>query len=106
MGDITAYVSSAVLVMNLCIQMSQFDARVGGRELPLHRGATMVAFVLPGTGRRLQCLPVRNAAVGALATEHTELALRNIEPTAVQRRVVQLQTVPEAFGFRRFESLI
>ena len=86
--------------------MGQFDASVGRRELPFDWCNVVVALLHPGIGGRDEGLLVWNAPVGALAAEHAELLLRDIEPTAMYRCVVQLQTVPEAFGFGRFESLI
>ena len=84
-----------MLSLHLWIQVGQFDAGVGGRELPLHRHPKVVALLLPSAAGRFQSLLVRDAAVGALTAEHTELALGHVEPTAMHRCVVQLQPVPE-----------
>src|SRR5215207_558488 len=69
----------------------QLAPRVLGRKAPLDLGARGVALVFQLLDLAPERLLVRDAPVKALAAEDTQLDLSDVEPTAVLRRVVELQ---------------
>ena len=92
--------------MNHWVKVLELDAGVFGGEPPIHRRRTAVALGLPGPHGGLQGLLVADAPVGTLATEYAELGFGDIEPAAVLRSLVDLEAVPDPFGFRRLEGLV
>ena len=71
----------------------EFDAGVFGGELPNYALSGVVAGVLPRLDLVAVCFPIADATVQALLRQNSQLDLRNVEPTAVLRRVVNLQSL-------------
>ena len=83
--------------------MLEFDACVGGSEVPVGLGVMGIAVVLPGGDFIDEGLFVGDAAVEALGRQDAELGLCQIEPTAVLRSVVPFEAFdqPPGFGGRK-----
>ena len=86
--------------------MLEFDTSVFGGEVPICLGVTDIAVVLPGGDFVDERLFVGNAAVEALGGKDAKLGFRQIEPTAVLRRIVPFETLDQSSGFGRRESLV
>src|SRR5215207_58873 len=75
-------------------------------ELPVDGGALLVASGLPGGDLGDEGVAVADAAAEALARQHRELQLGHVEPTAVDRGVVELQLPEDAPGLVGRERLV
>ena len=78
----------------------QFYAGVGGSELPICLGVTLVAVFLPGGDFADQGLLVRDAAAQALGLQNAQFGCSHIQPAAMFRRIVPLEPFdqPACFG--------
>ena len=86
--------------------MPEFDASVGGCEVPIGLGVISIAVLLPRGDFLHEGLFVGNAAVEALGGKDAKLGFRQIEPTAVLGRVVPFEPLDQASGLGRWESLV
>ena len=84
----------------------EFDARVGGGELPDDFTFGGVAGCFPGRDFAGQKRLVRDAAVETLAAADAQFRLGQLEPTAVFRRVVDFQICPRLSSLTDDEFLI
>src|SRR5215207_3466552 len=84
----------------------QLPPRILGREPPLDLGAGGVARLLQFPDFTLERLFVADAPVQTLTAEDAQLDLGDVEPTAMLRRVVELQPPSDAACFLRREGLI
>ncbi len=84
----------------------QLAAGVIDGELPGDGGALLVASGLPGGDLGGEGVAVRDAAAEALAGEHRELHLGHVQPTAVDRGVVELQLAQDPPRLVRRERLV
>lgn len=80
--------------------MFQFDASVGGRELPLNFDSVAVTFCFPSAHFCGDRLLVRNAAVETLSPQYAEFDFSHIEPATVFRCVMKPKAMVEAMSFR------
>ena len=64
------------MLPNLRIKASQFDARIGGGELPADGSVQLAPSCLPGRDLPFHCFDGRQAACQTLAGEHGKLTLR------------------------------
>jgi len=81
------------------VQSLQFDAGVGGFELPVGLGVVLVAVVLPCVDFVGEDLLVGDAAIQTLRREHAEFGFGHVEPTAVLGRVVPFEALDQSSGF-------
>jgi hypothetical protein len=58
-------------------------ASLSGREVPFDGGSFGIALPLPSHDLRADRREVWQAPIQALAAEHAQLALRQVQPTAV-----------------------
>ncbi len=75
-------------------------------EAPVDLGLAVVAVLFPSGDLTAHCLQILNASVEALTTQGAQLDFRNVEPTAVLGRVVDLQAFRQVAGFLRGEGLV
>ena len=73
--------------------MAEFDAGVGGGELPVDLAVVGVGGVLPGGEFGVEGVDVGDAPVEALSGERGEFDLGDVEPGAVAGGVVDLQSL-------------
>ena len=73
--------------------MAEFDAGVGGGELPVDLALVGVGGVLPGGEFGVEGVEVGDAPVEALAGQGGEFDLGDVEPGAVSGGVVDLQAL-------------
>ena len=78
------------------VEMGQGAARVGDGEVPVDAHRLLVAGRRPGGDLGFQRGGVGDAPVQALAGQHRELDLGQIQPGAMGGGVMQLQTRPDA----------
>jgi resolvase-like protein len=78
------------------IQTLELDASVRRGELPVNFHLLRVAGMLPGGDFRPHCLDVGDAPVQALSLQYSQFELSHVQPTAVFRRVMNLQFVDQA----------
>ena len=69
-----------------------------GCEAPVHPKALPIPPVFPCPGFLLQDSPAGDASVQALPVQNPDFNLGHIQPTAVLRRVVNLQPLSDAPG--------
>ena len=83
--------------------MLEFDACVGGGELPVGLGVVGIAVVLPSGDFLDEGLFVGNPAVEALGRQDAEFGLCQIKPTAMLWSVVPFEALdqPPGFGGRK-----
>src|ERR1700675_727040 len=86
--------------------MLEFDACVGGGELPVGLGVVGIAVVLPSGDFLDEGLSVWNAAVEALGRKDAEFGFCQIEPTAVLWSVVPFEALDQPPGFGGGEGFI
>ncbi len=84
----------------------QLSSRIFGRKAPFDLGAGDIARFFQLLDFTLERLFISDASVQALAREDAQLDLRHVQPTAMLRRVVELQFAQDASGFFRSESLV
>ena len=73
--------------------MAEFDAGVGGGELPVDLALLGVCGLLPGGEFGVEGVDVGDAPVEALSGEGGEFDLGDVEPGAVPGGVVDLQAL-------------
>jgi hypothetical protein len=78
--------------------VAEFEAGVGGGELPVDLALISVGGVLPGGEFGVEGVDVGDAAVEALASQGGEFDLGDVEPGAVFRGVVDLQSLRQVEG--------
>jgi len=88
------------------VRALELDACSDGRELPIHGGGALVARTDPGRHLIFQGLLCPDAPDQTLATEHTQLALGHVQPTAPLGRVVDLQLAQEAPSLSRGKGFV
>src|ERR687889_1425488 len=73
-----------------------------GCELPTDACAGCIALALPGFDLSVENVTLADAAVQALAVQHTDLNLGHVQPTGMFGRVVEFQALKDAvrFGYR------
>ena len=76
--------------------MFEFDACIGGSELPADRCGAIIAPVGPARAELLENRTVGDAAVQALTIKGTHCNLGHVEPTAVLGCALQIQAVEYA----------
>ena len=86
------------------IEALEFGPSHLGTELPVDFGLELVAWAFPGGDFLAQGVDRRNAAIQTLASEHGQLALGHIEPTAMLGGVVQLELASDPPGFVRGQN--
>ena len=86
--------------------MAEFDAGVVGGEVPLDLALIGVGLSLPGGEFGVECLEVVDAPVQALAGQHGEFDLGDVEPRAVLGGVVDLEPLRERERLGRLEGLV
>ncbi len=79
--------------VNLWIQMSQFDARIGGGEAPVYTHSFLVPFIRPCPRFPTQGSLVWDAAVQTGPHQGAQFNLCHIQPTAVLGSVVELEAL-------------
>ena len=79
--------------------MLEFDACIGGCELPVGLGVVGISVVFPGGDFGDEGLLVGDAAVEALGRQDAEFRLRQVEPTAVLWSVVPFEALDQPPGF-------
>ncbi|MDO8688798.1 MAG: hypothetical protein Q7R39_02085, partial [Dehalococcoidia bacterium] len=87
-------------------QSPQFYARIGGEEVPMNLGLSIVPVAFPSSDVAWQRLQVGNSPVQALPVEGAKLDLRHIEPTTVLGRVVDFETLCQSPGLFRGKRLV
>src|SRR6266699_7243236 len=88
------------------IEVLEFDARVSGGEAPIDGGFSGIAGLVPRADLGHQSGFVGDAAIQALAVQHTQLDLGHVERTPVLWRVMDLQLVGQTLGFSRLEDFV
>ena len=86
--------------------MAEFDARLGGCEVPVGLGVIDISLLLPGGNFVDEGLFVGDPAVQALGCEDGEFGLRQVEPTAVLWRVMPFEVLDQASGLGGGEGLV
>ena len=84
---------SSASIFDHGIEMMQLDPCISGAKAPVHHLARPVALFGPRADLLAQRLKVGYPSVQALPGQHAELQLGHVQPTAVLRRVHQLQLV-------------
>ena len=80
--------------------MLELDASISCREAPINACGSSIAIGYPGHDLMLEHLRIGDASIEALPRQHAQLDLRDIEPTPMLRRVVELKTLgqPSCLG--------
>src|SRR6266436_9806376 len=86
--------------------MPEFDARMGGWEVPVGLSVVGIAVVLPGGDFIDEGLFIGDAAVEALGRQNAEFGLRQIEPTAVLWSVMPFEALDQPPGFGGREGFV
>jgi hypothetical protein len=86
--------------------MLEFDACVGGCDVPVSLGVEGVTVVLPDGDFLDESLFVGDAAVETLGRQNAEFRLRQIEPAAVLWGVVPFEALEQPPGFGGREGFI
>lgn len=86
--------------------MTEFDAGVDARELPVDLPLVVVGGVLPGGEFGVQQVEVVDASAQALPGEGGQFDLGDVQPGAMCGCVVDLQPLGEPAGFDRVEGLV
>src|SRR3990172_2176904 len=94
------------MLSDLRVKAAQFDASIGGGELPADGCLRLIAALLPGGDFRGDLFPAAEPPAQAVTAEHRKLALRHVQPGAVLRRVVPLEARGETPGFGGKEALV
>ena len=98
--------TSSASIFDHGIEVMQFDPCISGGKAPVHHLARPVALFAPGADLRAQRLKVGYPSVQALPGQHAELQLGHVQPTAVLRRVHQLQLVQQRARLGWREALV
>src|SRR2546428_482081 len=97
---------SASSTLNFGVQSLQFRSGVVDFELPVDAALLSVGLVGPDPDLGLEQRQFADASVGqTLSAQTTELAFSDVQPTAVLRRVTELNPLdigPRALGWERF----
>src|SRR3989304_6719123 len=86
--------------------MSEFCARLGVREMPVDFGLPVVPVALPCSEVSLHRHEIGNSPVQALPGKSAELNLSHVEPTAVFRGMMNLNSFCQPPGFLRLKCLV
>ncbi len=84
----------------------QFNARVFGGEPLFYRGRVGVARFPPCRNLAAERFPVGDAPGQALTAQHADSALGDVQPGAVFRRMMNLETLAEPAGLVRRQSAV
>jgi hypothetical protein len=84
----------------------QFNAGVGGSELPVGFGVVLVAIALPGGDFLDQGLLVGDAPIEALRRHDAKFGLSHVQPASVLGRVVPLEPLDKPTRLGGGESFI
>jgi len=95
-----------VLADEFGVESAQFDAGVGGRELPVDVFHVCVPVAFPGGNLVRQSLSVVDSPGQTLSPQHTVFAFGNIQPTAVLRRVMNIEPFGKPSGFLRSKCFV
>jgi hypothetical protein len=98
-------IPSGLSGVNDWVEALELDPGIGRGEAPGDGGDGLVARPRPGPHLPRQRRPITEPPVQALAVQHAELELGQVEPTAVLGGGGQLQPVGQPFGLGR-ERLI
>src|SRR3954453_13231087 len=88
------------------IGAGQLDPRLVGCELPLNASAGGITLSLPGLDLSVENLALADAAVQALAVQHTDLDLCHVQPAGMFGRVVEFQALEDAVRLGRRKGFI
>ena len=86
--------------------MTQLDAGISGGKAPLHWLAGPIALFHPGAYFVAQRVDVRYPTSQTLPCQHAELAFSDVQPTAVFRRIHELQLVQQRARPRWLKGLV
>src|ERR1700722_20152293 len=89
----------AIGVLEHWIELLQLDPGILSCESPPHFGLRLIAMALPSRDFVPQRRHLVDPAVKALTGENTQLSLRHVQPTAMLRRIVDLQPLPQSPRF-------
>ncbi len=92
---------SKILLFYSWVKTAQFDTRVSGSKLPAYFDLRLIATLFPRLRFACQRFDVSNAAVETLRGQHRQFAFRDIQPTAMFRCVMPLETFCQTSGFLR-----
>ena len=81
------------------VEPLQFDAGVGGRELPIGFGMMLISIGLPSGDLSFESWLVGNTTIQALVGQDGEFGFGQVEPASVFGRVMPLETLGEAASF-------
>src|SRR5262249_61817048 len=93
--------TSGLPLLERRIESAEFDAGLGGRELPARLDLRLVALQLPGRHLPPQLLRRPDPPPQALLAQRRQLDLRRVQPAAVPRRVMPLQLLRDPPRLRR-----
>ena len=86
--------------------MLKFSASVLSGETPVYDGDSLIALMLQRRDLSLQYQLVADSTVETLVAENAQLYLSHVQPTAVYRSVMELQSLGDAPRFRRVEPWV
>ena len=92
--------------MYLWIEAFQFDASIGGSELPVNFDDLAVALLFPSGNFRGEHRFVGYAAVETLPSKNAEFDFGHIEPTTMFGRVMELEAMGQAVRLFWWEGFI
>lgn len=88
--------SSSPPLLKLWVESMEFCSGVADSESPMDATVVGVSLGFPGRQFASEFFSAADAAVQALARQDTEFDLRDVEPTAVARRVDDRKTPRQA----------
>ncbi len=97
-GDVWGIRTSGLNLLKRWIEALQLHTGIVRSEVPVGRGVVGIATLAPSRHLACKCLGVRDVAGEALAGEHGEFGLGQIEPAAMLWRVVPLEALDDAAG--------
>ena len=77
--------------MRLGVSTAHFGARLVGCEHPFDAGIGGIALLFPGSRLGGELLDSLDAAIEALAGQHTDLDLHHVQPTGMLGDIMELQ---------------
>src|SRR5437762_10700065 len=83
--------SSTASTLILWVKMPQLDSGISGAELPADFAGLLVTLDIPIRQLPIQCHRVGDASVQALPRQKAQLDLGDVQPTAVARRIGDVQ---------------
>ena len=92
--------------MNLRVEAAEFDPGIRRRELPVDTHLAVVSLVLPCADFALEVHHRFDPSIDALLGHGCEFAFRDVEPTTMLGRVVQLQSGCETMCLLRIERFV